>query len=69
MADYLSAKLAAELSEDPGTDGKPTRFPLMVNASFASMACPQDGYSDAERRWDVEIVKDRVAIGGDARVV
>ena len=49
-ADELSAKLAAELSEPPGADGKPRRFPLIVNASFASMAGPQDGYSDVEQR-------------------
>ena len=49
-ADDLSAKLAAELSEPPGPDGKPRRFPLIVNASFASMAGPQDGYSDVEQR-------------------
>ena len=31
-------------------DGKPRRLPLIVNGSFASMAGPQDGYSDVEKR-------------------
>ena len=47
-ADELSAELADPDSLACG--GKPRRLPLIVNGSFASMAGPQDGYSDVERR-------------------
>jgi hypothetical protein len=43
-------ELSAELSERPGPGEKPRRLPLVVNGSFASMAGPQDGCSDVERR-------------------
>jgi hypothetical protein len=46
-ADELSAELSPEC--DPGTKKK-RRLPLIVNGSFASMAGPQDGASDVERR-------------------
>ncbi len=46
-ADELSDKLSPEC--DPVT-GKKKRLPLVVNGSFASMAGPQDGDSDVERR-------------------
>jgi hypothetical protein len=42
-------ELSDELSPDRGT-GKARRLPLIVNGSFASMAGPQDGESDVERR-------------------
>jgi hypothetical protein len=48
-ADELSAELSKK-SELMTPDGRPRRLPLIVNGSFASMAGPQDGYSDVERR-------------------
>jgi hypothetical protein len=47
-ADELSAELSDPDSLARGR--KPRRLPLIVNGSFASMAGPQDGYSDVERR-------------------
>jgi hypothetical protein len=41
--------LSDELSPNPGS-GNARRLPLIVNGSFASMAGPQDGQSDVERR-------------------
>ncbi len=46
-ADELSAELSPEY--DPNTKKK-RRLPLVVNGSFASMAGPQDGESDVEKR-------------------
>jgi hypothetical protein len=43
-ADELSAELSF------ARERKPRRLPLIVNGSFASMAGPQDGGSDVERR-------------------
>ena len=43
-------ELSAELSVPRSSDGKSRRLPLIVNGSFASMAGPQDGYSDVEER-------------------
>jgi hypothetical protein len=48
-ADELSAKISKEFNY-VAPDGRPSRLPLVVNGSFASMAGPQDGYSDVERR-------------------
>jgi len=45
-ADELSAELSGPLSGG----AKARRLPLIVNGSFASMAGPQDGYSDVEER-------------------
>jgi len=43
-------ELSDELSVPRSSDGKSRRLPLIVNGSFASMAGPQDGYSDVEER-------------------
>ncbi|MGE4047187.1 MAG: hypothetical protein AB7F35_20150 [Acetobacteraceae bacterium] len=45
-ADELSAEISGPLEPD----GKPRRLPLVVNGSFGSLAGPQDGYGDVERR-------------------
>jgi hypothetical protein len=48
--DWILVK-ADELSAELAPDGEePRRLPLIVNGSFASMAGPQDGASDVERR-------------------
>jgi hypothetical protein len=60
-ADELSDELSPE--SDPVTKKK-RRLPLVVNCSFASMAGPQDGYSDVERRVTQFIKTYR---GGDGR--
>jgi hypothetical protein len=58
-------ELSAELSKHD-TKSKARRLPLIVNGSFASMAGPQDGFSDIERRicQFVETYRN----GGDARL-
>jgi hypothetical protein len=48
-ADELSAELSMQ-SKHVAIDGKPSRLPLIVNGSFGSLAGPQDGCSDVERR-------------------
>jgi hypothetical protein len=47
--DWILVK-ADELSAKISFNGQPMRLPLVVNCSFASMAGPQDGHSDVERR-------------------
>lgn len=62
-ADELSAKISKEFNY-VAPDGQPSRLPLVVNGSFASMAGPQDGYSDVEIRI-AQFVK--TYRGGDGR--
>ena len=62
-ADEMSAKISKEFGH-VAPDGQPRRLPLVVNGSFASMAGPQDGYSDVERRITQFIKTYR---GGDGR--
>jgi len=47
--DWILVK-ADELSAELSSDGEPRRLPLVVNGSFGSLAGPQDGYGDVERR-------------------
>jgi len=46
-ADELSSELSPQFDSE---SGQKLRLPLVVNCSFASMAGPQDGCSDVERR-------------------
>jgi len=47
--DWILVK-ADELSAELSSDGKRRRLPLVVNGSFGSLAGPQDGFGDVERR-------------------
>ena len=47
--DWILVK-ADELSAEISGERQKRRLPLIVNCSFASMAGPQDGWSDVERR-------------------